>query len=390
MKEYIIKHDDTDVALVEINDSFRMSTIREVLCNDHLPAYIKCSKDKSMYAYDEWFRNRIISSSREGIRKVLKKYNADNTRALALMNYGLSLFDHYWICAKDSNKTWSEINFFDNKFKADVGDILIGDFSNRTIEGLTPESTSGGALPKKWEWRNGETFLIKKGGGSYRQEPFNEVIASNVCKRLGIPHVEYTLGWRKNDPRCSCKNMLKKGEELIHAWDIAHDMDQKNDKYGQYIEFCNKAGISDTKSDLNKMLVVDYIIGNVDRHFNNFGYIRDSKTLEYKGFAPIYDCGDAFWHNEDIASIKNDGNTTSKPFKGKHTDQIKKVSDFSWFSIENLHGFYDDMRAILTLNKRLPEDRIELLIHTTAKRVNDIHERRVLKNNTKKNTVSRK
>jgi hypothetical protein len=204
-----------------------------------------------------------------------------------------------------------------------------------------------------------------------------------------MPCVEYTLEWRKDDPRCSCKNMLKKGEELIHAWDIAHDMDQKSEKYGQYIEYCNREGISDTKGDLNKMLVVDYIIGNVDRHFNNFGYIRDSKTLEYKGFAPIYDCGDSFWHNEDINSIKNDVNTKSKPFKGKHIDQIKKVSDFSWFSLENMHDFCDDMRTVLTSNKELQEDRIDSIIHTTLKRVNDINDRRLLKINKKKNTVSR-
>lgn len=29
----------------------------------------------------------------------------------------------------------------------------------------------------------------------------------------------------------------------------------------------------------------------VDRHFNNFGVVRNADTLEWLGAAPIYDCG---------------------------------------------------------------------------------------------------
>ena len=37
----------------------------------------------------------------------------------------------------------------------------------------------------------------------------------------------------------------------------------------------------------NKMLKVDYIIANEDRHYNNFGFIRNADTLEWLGLAPV-------------------------------------------------------------------------------------------------------
>ena len=38
-----------------------------------------------------------------------------------------------------------------------------------------------------------------------------------------------------------------------------------------------------------KMMVIDSLIFNVDRHLNNFGVLIDNDTLAIKGMAPIYD-----------------------------------------------------------------------------------------------------
>ncbi len=45
------------------------------------------------------------------------------------------------------------------------------------------------------------------------------------------------------------------------------------------------------------MLTLDYIIANGDRHYNNFGFIRNAETLEWQGLAPIFDSGASLWHN---------------------------------------------------------------------------------------------
>ena len=38
-----------------------------------------------------------------------------------------------------------------------------------------------------------------------------------------------------------------------------------------------------------KMLVIDAIIGNTDRHLENFGFMRNANTGDYLGMAPLYD-----------------------------------------------------------------------------------------------------
>ena len=39
------------------------------------------------------------------------------------------------------------------------------------------------------------------------------------------------------------------------------------------------------------MFLVDFIIANKDRHYRNFGFLRNSETLEWIGLAPVYDSG---------------------------------------------------------------------------------------------------
>ena len=44
-------------------------------------------------------------------------------------------------------------------------------------------------------------------------------------------------------------------------------------------------------SELNDLMVFDFIIENKDRHFSNFGFLVNNDTGEIKGLAPIFDNG---------------------------------------------------------------------------------------------------
>ena len=54
---------------------------------------------------------------------------------------------------------------------------------------------------------------------------------------------------------------------------------------------CEVLGIPDARGALGRMLTVDYIIANIDRHWNNFGFIRNADTTKFLGLAPVYDSG---------------------------------------------------------------------------------------------------
>ena len=40
--------------------------------------------------------------------------------------FGQSLSDQYWISPQTGDLQWSDINFFDNPFSEDIGDVLLG------------------------------------------------------------------------------------------------------------------------------------------------------------------------------------------------------------------------------------------------------------------------
>ena len=62
--------------------------------------------------------------------------------------------------------------------------------------------------------------------------------------------------------------------------------------------------IENIEKQLCQMLTVDCIIANSDRHFNNFGFIRNADTLEWEGLAPVYDTGTSLFHDVSIYYLK--------------------------------------------------------------------------------------
>ena len=50
-----------------------------------------------------------------------------------------------------------------------------------------------------------------------RQQPFNEVIATGIMKRLEIRHIPYTVMWNQGAPYSVCEDFVTADTELIPA-----------------------------------------------------------------------------------------------------------------------------------------------------------------------------
>ena len=89
------------------------------------------------------------------------------------------------------------------------------------------------------------------------------------------------------------------------------------------------------------MIVCDYIIANYDRHYRNFGAIRNVNTLEWIGIAPIFDSGSSLWATQPTSLI---GSTYKcKPFKSYPEEQLGLVDDLFWLDITKLEGFEQEV-----------------------------------------------
>ena len=324
---------------------------------------------------NEWWTDRSIPASRSGIREALETMGLANTGALLVRCYGLSLSDQYWICPEDSGLTWDRINFFDHNFSDDIGDVLFGaEKKADRLDFSSPDNTSDGNLKKRWKIIDGTRCLVKGGSNPFRQQPFNEVIASEIMARLDVPHIPYTVTWSKGAPYSVCENFVTRDTELIPAWRILKTQKKTNSVsvYQHFINCCETLGITDPVPFLDRMLTVDYIIANEDRHFNNFGVLRGAETLRWLGFAPIYDSGSSLGYDKMPAQIRSGKEVICKPFKNHHEEQLRLVSDFSWIDFDRLTDVPDLITDILSADgadEYVGKDRITAISDGVARRI---------------------
>lgn len=324
---------------------------------------------------NEWWFGRSIPASRSGIRNALEKLNIRHSEQLLLKCYGLSLSDQYWMKPADSDLQWKTINFFENDFSDDVGNILFGQPASQDIDLMSPCNTSDGWLKKKWKIIDTKRCLIKAGSNPFMQEPINEVFGTRLHQRLGCKnYVPYYVLWEEGIPYSVCEDFIDTDTELVNAVSINRSMKKRsqNSSYKHFLNACDELGIPEMKEFVDYMLVFDYLIANTDRHFGNFGAIRNVETLEWIGPAPIFDSGTSLWHDKLTRAINPLSEVETKPFYSNASKQLALVSDFSWIPFENLKLLKDDIREIFVPTEFIDEERIESLSDAVMSRVEEL------------------
>lgn len=371
---FILKHKERTVAEIELDEATgSIAKIGKVFNERHVPVGVSIKRGKiDRAALNEWWRGRSIPASRDGIREALEELKLSTPQKLLDKSFGLSLSDQYWICPVDAMLEWEKLNFFHHDFSEDVGDILLGKRgSEEEISLLSPDNTSDGWLKKKWTIFEGKRCLIKGGSGATRQEPYNEVLASRIMERLGIPHVSYSLMVLDDYPYSVCENFITPDTELVSAWYVMQTQQKPNhvSVYQHYLNCCEALGIPQMADALDRMMVLDYLIANEDRHQNNFGVIRRAETLEWLGAAPIYDSGSSMWFSKPIGLISAVSKVTCKPFKTDHEEQLKLVKSFDWLDLSKLEGIEEDLREITNNSLFVDETRQDALCTALRQRI---------------------
>lgn len=354
--KYILMHKNKYVAELTLEGSSgAILSIGTVYDPRHVPVGIPVKNGMiDRGALNAWWRGRAIPVSRMGIQAAMQELQLPDPGLLPEKCFGLSLSDQYWICPAGSGLTFHEVNFFENPFSEDVGSILFGGgIGSDKLSLMSPDNTSDGWLRKKWVIIDGKRCLVKSGSGAVCQEPYNEVLASSICGRLGIPHVSYRMSADTTggvDRPCSiCEDFVTLDTELVTAWHIMQTAKKPNHVswYRHYLDCCARLEIPGIKEAVDQMLVLDYLIVNEDRHLNNFGAVRRADTLGYQGAAPVYDSGTSLWFDRPTGLIHAGVKTVCKPFKSSHEEQIKLVTDFDWLDFSALAGIEEEWREIV-------------------------------------------
>ena len=385
---YILCHKDIPVLRFSTEDE-EISEVSEILCREHLPVGISPDNEngKTLKSqFRSWWKGRSIPASRQNLDTALEQLGNVTTDYLIEKSYGLSLSDHYWAKPLESKLSWQDVNFFQNSFSDDVGKALFGVLNSDSTDKLnlvSPDNTSDGWLKKKWIINNSERILLKA-GSLWQQEPFNEVLASEICSRLGIKHVEYKI--IKNDGTfySSCPDFVSPQTELVPARHIVNTLKKNNNtsNFSHLINCCGGLGFKNTeklKQEICNMLTVDFIIANTDRHYNNFGFLRNPDNLEWLGLAPVFDSGTSMFHDEILYNLKNPYLRESlkikaKPFALNQKEQMKRIPFKEYCSdldFERLNGVSEFFGNLISKNPYIEPERAEILCRTLDSRIKE-------------------
>ena len=350
-KNYILMHMDTPVFKCIFDDTYFIR-ITEMYNISHVP--ISCVKNNHILPkkINKWFLLRQIPTHRDNLSNLLT--NKD-TATFMLENLAISAFDTYWLKPEENKETWQEINphkkIYFKKPK------------------YTANATLNGKLEKYWIQNPFQTpYFTKISKPELIQQIYNEYIASILCKQLNINATTYTLKEESNSVVCFPN--IQQNQDFISAYEIIQSQeipqagDDRNIKF--YKTMLEKHNINSQEA-INNMLLADIIMRNEDRHFSNFGIIRNANTNEWVAQAPLFDFGNSLWFDSkpNLEEVRNKMNNHMM------SDDIKWIRNIASEKLDIIHDFPKLVEKTLSASK-LPSEHIEITCIATYARTNMI------------------
>jgi hypothetical protein len=238
-----------------------------------------------------WCASRVLSLDRIYAKELLNSIGVaqaitDKERAKISLSYHcVSLTDVFWIRTQEEAVCFRDINLYDHTLNEAIVELsLRGRQMTVTNQELAPDLSTKGCFPKAWIRRE-EGFVLLKDGG----EPMvkKELLASEICKCFDIPQVRYHKGSYQGQivsesaiVTSKAYSMVSKMAFEIYAYN--HDLD--------WLAECERVD----PVTFYGMNILDYLVGNTDRHPENWGMLVDNATNDYVSLYPLMDFNQSF------------------------------------------------------------------------------------------------
>ncbi|MBR5136799.1 MAG: excisionase [Clostridia bacterium] len=361
-KTYVLMHRDEGVCVLVIDEISGAILRVSRLINLHL---VPLGGKIDVAMLKKWWQRRAVPIGQGKIQRILERLGIATPQGYLVKNLGLSLTDHYWIKPIDMELGWKDINLFTNDFKDPVGDMQFGQLEENVLDlqanTFSPSSSLQGELRKKWIISDGKRYLVKGNRGSNSQESLNEVVATLLHKKQGKhDYVAYTPIPYGDSQQifCTCESFTSDDLEFIPAIEIVESKKKDNSvsMYEHFIQMCVQHGLEDeeVRSFLEYQILSDFVMTNTDRHFNNFGVLRNTHTLEFVKMAPIFDSGNSmFWQNPRTPEFDDLTKIEVNSFRGFEKQLIEYVKDKKCLDISKLPT-EDEIREIYSQDSLIP------------------------------------
>jgi hypothetical protein len=294
-----------------------------------------------------WLEHRVIPKNRTFVEEILQSFGlrTGDTKGIIDVCKGLSLNDSYWVVPEGFEGKFADYNLYENRFSEILSLVAYtGVTQSDAAFSTSPELTTNGMLPKAWRFIEGEGIVLYKGGTSgyanTGKEPYSELYASQVAEAMGLDAVRYGLENWKGILASTCKLFTDINTAFVPIGRIVRTggLDAVARHY---------TGLGEQFTDaLRDMLVFDALIYNEDRHFGNFGLLRDNHTGTIIAPAPIFDHGLSLFSlamPDDYANLDEYAKTRAPVYGGttfeqicqmmmtsRQTEKLRKVLQFSF------------------------------------------------------------
>lgn len=251
----------------------------------------------NMVNFYAWCSSRLITLDRKYYKEIMGSIGVpqaatDRDRAqIALSYHCLSLTDIFWVKKSSEQATFDEINLYDNHLSNAFVDIsLRGKQMTATNSELSQDLSTIGMFPKAWV-RRPDGFYLYKDGDSASVE--NELLASRIARCFDCLQVLYEPGLFEGT-KISMSRIFTSKEYSICTWEAyqIHQMNRDKDPVSSMLEL--------DSYDFYMMNIIDYLVGNTDRHWENWGFLIDNETNEPVSLYPLMDLNQAFHQYETL------------------------------------------------------------------------------------------
>ena len=292
---YIIMHGNTKVVSIRKDGTCTIYSYKMMPYNLYLEPVQDDDIDiriQNLENFYYWCASRILTLDREYAKEILNSIGAtqaatDKDRAqIALSYHCVSLMDIYWTREKYERQDFSDINLFENHLEKAFVDVTLRGkqmtIQNRHL--IADDLGTHGCYPKAWI-RKSDVFWLMKDGGIELVE--NELLASKICQCFRVNQVLYEEDYYDGQKVSTSKIITSLDVSIVpieyfEIYAMNHDLNKMEyilqlDGYSYYM-----------------MNILDYLIGNTDRHWGNWGMLVDNKNNQPIRLYELMDFNKAF------------------------------------------------------------------------------------------------
>lgn len=296
--KYAIMHKDRKVASINSDGS----------CTIYFPTflpynlYLEASDDldarlNNLVNFYAWCSSRVLTLDRKYAKEILnalgmKQSTTDKERAEISISYHcVSMMDVYWVKGLREKVVFDDVNLFHHSLTDAFVDVSLRGRAltaqNRELigpEDIAPDVGTPGMAPKAWVRRD-NTFKLFKDG--QERDVKAELLASKIADCFDMEHVTYEQDEFDGQPVSACRILTSEDRSIVSAeyveiFALNHDM--------SLMDMVHK----NSSKAYHMMIILDYLVGNNDRHWGNWGFWVDNRTNKIVSLYPLMDFNRAF------------------------------------------------------------------------------------------------